>query len=311
MLSYTLLSRRPRAFYNLTGISLAEFDRLFDQFVPLWQQAEQQRLARATRQRAIGGGHPYGLDLRSQVVMTLLWLHLYLTTDTLGVLFGVDKSAISRNSRRILRVLRQLGEQSVWWSEPPERGAGRTLAEALVAFPDLLSVLDVTETRIQRPGALAEQQAHYSGKKKTFTRKTGLVVSEQGQIRGVTCSRPGHTHDLTAFRQSGLLACLPVETTVVADKAFEGLDRDLPAHSVAIPHKGHYKHPLEAAEKWANRDLARNRIVVENTFCELKHFKVLVYPFRHAWERLDDAFRAVVGLVNARIRSRVAAAANG
>jgi transposase len=245
--------------------------------------------------------------LRTQLVMTFLWLHLYLTTETLGVLFGVHKSAISRNSRRILAVLRRLGEQRLWWSEPPGRFEGRSLPEALEAFPDLLSVLDVTETHIERPQDPDQQSAHYSGKKKAFTRKTGLIVNEQGQIRGVSCSRPGHVHDLTAFRQSGLLACLPVATTVVADMAFEGLDHDLPAHSLAIPHKPHYKHPLEEAEKWANRDIARQRIVVENTICELKHFKVLVDRFRHAWERLDDAFRAVVALVNPRIERRLSA----
>jgi transposase len=307
MLSYTLLSKRPSAFRSLTGISLVEFERLFEQFVPLWQQSEHQRLQRPDRQRAIGGGHPFHLDLRTQVVMTLLWLHLYLTTETLGVLFGVHKSAISRNSRRVLAVLRRLGERSVWWSEPPGRFEGRSLPEALAAFPDLLSVLDVTETRIQRPTDPAHQAAHYSGKKKTFTRKTGLIVNEQGQIRGLSCSRPGQVHDLTAFRQSGLLPCLPRETTVVADMAFEGLDHDLPEHSLAIPHKPHYKHPLEAAEKWANRDIARQRIVVENTICELKHFKVLVDRFRHAWARLDDAFRAVVAVVNPRIERRLSA----
>ncbi|MBN1994106.1 MAG: hypothetical protein JW953_15520 [Anaerolineae bacterium] len=33
--------------------------------------------------------------------MTLLWLHLWLNTEALGFFFGVDKSTISRNTRRI------------------------------------------------------------------------------------------------------------------------------------------------------------------------------------------------------------------
>ncbi len=308
MLDYTSLSKRPGAFRNLTGISLLEFDSLFAQFLPFWQQSEQERLSRPHRQRAIGAGRPYALGQRTQVVMTLVWLHLYLTTETLGILVGVHKSAISRNSRRVLKVLRQIGEGSLWWSEPPARGQGRSLPEALAVCPDLLSILDVTEIRIPRPGDKEQQAAHFSGKKKTFTRKIGLIVNEQGQIRGLTASRPGHGHDLTAFRQSGILACLPRQTTVVGDKAFEGLDHDLPAHSVATPHKTYDKRPIGEAEKWAHRDLASNRIVVENTICELKHFKVLADRFRHAWERLDDAFCAVVALINARIARRLVAA---
>jgi hypothetical protein len=49
------------------------------------------------------------------------------------------------------------------------------------------------------------------------------------------------------------------------------------------------------------------RIVVENTIAELKHFKVLADPFRHAADIYDDAMRAVVAIVNPRIARRVAA----
>lgn len=307
MLSYEYLSKRPSSFRNLTGISLGEFEELYQQFVPLWEQAEIERLSRQNRQRAIGGGHPYRLDLRTQLLMTLLWLHLYLNMDTLGFFFGVHKSAISRNSRRVLQVLRQIGESTLWWSEPPSKYQGRRVAEALADFPDLLTVLDVMETPIERPQQATQQQAHFSGKKKAHTRKTGIIVNEQGLLRGVTASRPGRVHDLTVFRESGLLSRLPLATVKVADKGFTGLQEDLPEHSVALPHKARRNHPLEEAEKWANRDVSRQRIVVENSICELKHFKVLVDRFRQSWKYLDDAILAVVALVNPRIARRLAA----
>lgn len=310
MLSYAYLSRRPSSFRNLAGISLNEFDVLFQRFGPLWEQAEAQRLSRPDRRRAIGAGRKYGLDLRSQLLMTLLWLHLYLNMDTLGVLFGVHKSAISRNTRRVLKVLRQLGENTLWWSQPPGKYQGRTLTEALEAFPDLLTVLDVMETPIERPTDPQQQKQHFSGKKKAHTRKTGILVNEQGQLRGITLSRPGRIHDLTVFRESGLLGLLPLHTVKVADKAFDGLHQDLPEHRLVTPHKARRNHVLDDAEKWANRDVARQRIVVENTICELKHFKVLVDRFRQAMERLDDAVRAVIALVNPRIERRLAAASS-
>ena len=308
MIRYNTLSKQPRSFRTLTGISMQEFQQLFHEFEPLWEQSEQKRLDRADRKRTVGGGHPYRLDLRSQVVMTLVWLHLYLTMDTLGALFGVHKSAISRNTRRVVKILRQLGEDSLWWTEPPTRSQGRNLAEALAEFPDLLSVIDVTEINIQRPQDLEQGKLHYSGKKKTFTRKFGLIVNEHGQIRGATHSYPGHVHDLILICQSNLLPFLPQEATVVLDKGFEGIHRDLPDHSVAVPHKTHYKHPLDEAQKWANRDLSAQRIVVENSICELKHFKILADRFRARRDRIDDAFFAVIALINPRIQHRLAIA---
>jgi hypothetical protein len=305
MFSYTQLSKQPSSFRNLSGISVSEFDDLFRRFVPVWEGNEVKRLDRKDRKRVIGGGRHYALELHDLLLMTLIWLHLYLTVETIGFLFDVHKSSVSRDTRRVIQALRQLGEDSLWFSEQPTPTQRRNLAQALTDFPDLLSVLDVTETHIERPQAAAQRQAHYSGKKKTFTRKTGLIVNEQGQIRGLTASYPGCMHDLTVFRSSGLLSKLPLQSVKVGDKGFEGLDKDLPDHSIAIPHKTHYKHPLEEAEKWANRDVATQRIVVENTICELKHFKVLVDRFRQPWQLLDDAFCAIVALINPRIACRV------
>lgn len=306
MFSYLRLVRSPSSFHVLTGITVREFHELFAEFEVLWQQAEEQRLSRPNRQRAIGGGHKYKLALQNQLLMTLIWLHLYLSTETLGILFDVSKSTVSRNTRRVVGVLRQIGEESVWWQEPPKKGQGKTLAEALEEYPDLLAVLDVMEQRLERPGDRQREQAHFSPKRKTHTRKVGLLVNERGQLRGVTASRPGGIHDLTLFRESGLLREIPKAATVIADKAFDGLHRDLPDHSVGTPHKGRRDHPLNEAQKWANRDFSRQRIIVENTICELKHFKILSDRFRHVTTLCDDVVRAVIALVNRRIAHRVA-----
>ena len=308
MLSYRFLVKRPSAFYSLSGITVREFHVLYQRFEPLWLEAERQRLSRPERRREIGGGSQYRLTLSDQLLMTVIWLHLYLNTETLGVLFGVDKSTISRNSRRVLGVLRQVGEDAVWWQEPPSKGQGRTLVEAQAACPDLLAVLDVMEQRIQRPQGRQAQNDHFSAKQKAHTRKTGIVVNEYGLIRGVTTTYPGRTHDLTLFRQSGLLEGIPRDVTVMGDKAFDGLASTLPDHSVGTPHKARRNRPLDEAEHWANRDFSRQRMVVENTICELRHFKALFHRFRHALTLGDSVVRAVIALVNPRIAQRTLAA---
>ena len=78
--------------------------------------------------------------------------------------------------------------------------------------------------------------------------------------------------------------------------------------------RGHNKQVLIAEPEGRGQgplqglELSSVRIVVENTTAELKHFKALADPFRHAVDIYDDVVRAVVAVVNPRIARRVAAA---
>jgi DDE superfamily endonuclease/Helix-turn-helix of DDE superfamily endonuclease len=303
-LTYRFLVKRPSAFYSFSGITVREFDELYAKVEPLWLAAKQEQLSRPNRQRAIGAGNQYRLTVADQLMMTLIWLHLYLNTETLGFLFDVSKSTISRNSRQMLDVLRQVGEDTLDWQEPPSKGRGRSLQEVKESHPDVAIIIDVMEQRIQRPQGAQKQNAHYSGKQKAHTRKTGLMVNERGIIRGVTATYPGRTHDLTLFRTSNLLRRVPHTVPIIGDKAFDGMHHDLPNHSVATPYKARRKRPLDESERWANRDLSRQRIVVENTICELRHFNILFHRFRHSLELTDLVVRAVIALVNPRIVRR-------
>ncbi|RMF26779.1 MAG: hypothetical protein D6759_18965, partial [Chloroflexi bacterium] len=274
-----------------------------------WEEAERERLSRPDRQRAIGAGRSYKLDLATRLLMTMMWVRLYLTTEALGALFGVHKATVSRNGRRILAVLRRVSEGELEWPDPPEWGEGKNLMEAKAAYPDLFAILDGTEQPIRRPQDPQRQRAFYSGKKKRHTVKKGLVVNEKGVIRAVTPSTPGSVHDLRHFRESGVLARIPREVGVLADAGFDGLHHDLPEHSVATPHKARRNHPLKEDQKLINRELARIRIVVENVLAQMKHFRALSERFRHSLAIHDDLFVVVAAIVNRRTRQRLAAAA--
>lgn len=308
MITYNKLKKKPRAFRSITGMSIAEFDELYRKFVPVWTGAERERLSRPDRKRAIGGGHPYALKLRERLLMTVVWLRLYLSTEALGFFFEVDNSTTSRNTRRVLPCLRQLGDATLGWPEPPKRGEGKSIEQALRDYPDLLAIIDATEQPVQRPSDDEQQRAHYSGKKKRHTRKTQIIVNEKGVIRDISASTPGSVHDLEHFRQSGAAQRIPEKVTAGGDAGYQGLHKELPHHSVFFPHKARRNHPLTEDEKLANRELSSVRIVVENTIAELKHFKALADPFRHAVGTYDDVVRAVVAVVNPRIARRVAAA---
>jgi hypothetical protein len=305
MISYEKLVKKPRVFKSITGLSIEEFDQLLQKFAPAWVEHEHQRLERPNRKRAIGGGRKYTLKLKDQLVMVTCWLRLYLNTEAMGFFFGVDKSTVSRNCRRLLKVLRTLGEETLGWPEPPQRGQGKSVEQALREYPDLLAIVDATEQRVQRPGDDERQRRHYSGKKKAHTRKTAIVVNERGRIRDVTHSTPGSKHDLKHVVESHMIDEIPQDVTVIGDAGFDGLPNYYPERNVGTPHKARRNHPLTPDHKLANREFSSVRIVVENTLSHIKHFKVLAHQFRHSVELYDDTFRAVVGIVNDRIDRRL------
>jgi transposase len=307
MITYRELIKNPRVFKSLTGVTVSEFGELYDKVQPLWLHDEIERLSRCDRKRAIGGGRDYTLKLRERLLMTLVWLKLYLTVDALGFFFGVSGSTASRNTRNILPVLRQLGDETLGWPEPPKRGQGKSIEQALQEYPDLLAIVDATEQRVRRSSDGQIQREHYSGKKKCHTRKTQIIVNEQGQIRDVSASTPGRVHDLEHFRQSGAAQRIPTQVGAAGDAGYQGLHHELPDHSVATTHKARRNHPLTDDEKAINREFSSMRIIVENTICELKHFAALSERFRHVMDRYDETFRAVVSIVNPRIARRVAA----
>jgi hypothetical protein len=143
--TYELLKQRPAAFESLTGIGVSEFDKLYHHLVPMWTDGEHERLNRANRRRAIGGGHPYSLELADQLLMSLLWLHLRLNTIALSFLFGVDKATVSRNTRRMWQILPHLNEPTLAWPKPPKRGHSKNLGQACRDYPDLLAIVQLSE----------------------------------------------------------------------------------------------------------------------------------------------------------------------
>ena len=178
-------------FKNLTGVSANEFDRLQWEVAPVWAEGERKRLSRPDRQRAIGGGRDYTLDLKEQLLMTLVWLYLSLNTEALGFFFGVDKSTASRNTRRVLTALGQLGETPSGWPEPPKRGQGKNIEQALRAYPDLLAIVNETEQTSQFPGHPAQQKAHYPGQLINRTKQSTIpvqLITETPPFQGLSSS---------------------------------------------------------------------------------------------------------------------------
>jgi transposase len=124
MLTYKSLSAKPGAFRSMTGVSVKEFEDLLARVRPRYEALLSKRTFRPERRRGPGGGLKSRHDLTERLLMTLVWLKLYVTCEALGVMFEVDKSTASRFTRPILQILRELGEDTLGWPEE-----ARALAE--------------------------------------------------------------------------------------------------------------------------------------------------------------------------------------
>lgn len=304
MLTYDTLAGKPGAFTSMTGLTVQEFEALLAELRPRYEAARREERVARPRRRAPGGGAKPRYALREQVLMTLVWLRLYLTCEAVAVLFAVDKSTVSRYTRPLLRLLRDQGRDTLGWPEEA-RALLDTADEA--DDTDGVAISDATEQRVERARDDATQRAHYSGKKKAHTRKTLIVVNERGRWRYVSPSAPGATHDLTLLRQSGAWEQIPADLSLMGDSGFQGLQNDAPSRSVALPYKGSRAHPLTPEQKLHNALLSRIRIVVENTLAEMKHFRILADVFRHPLDLYDSIVVSIAGVVTRRADQRRAA----
>jgi len=88
-----------------------------------------------------------------------------------------------------------------------------------------------------------------------------FTVNEDGLVRDISRSGPGSQHDRKHFSKSGVAEKIPKETIVGGDTGYQGIQDDLPNHSVITPFKKTKGHPLTEEEKLLNREFSRGRII--------------------------------------------------
>jgi hypothetical protein len=285
MLTYPLLARKPAAFVSLTGMTVAGFDALYDEFVAAQaasRAASPRTVRHATpRLRAPGAGRPHDLSERDRLLMTLVWLKVYPTYEVLGFFFMLHQGNARRNVLDVLALLVTLADFP--FDHPPrDRKKLGSVAAVMAAFPQVRVVIDSREQRCERPEGYDRQKPFYSGKKKGHTFKTQVAVTPEGRIASVSVSVPGTTHDAALLRQTGLLHRLDVEAGEggMMDRGYDGIKKDHPGHDLVLPHQARRAHPLTEEQKAANKEIARHRIVVEHAMAQLSRFGALRQVFR-------------------------------
>ena len=117
-----------------------------------------------TRERSIGAGRPFKLDVKDRFLMLLVYYRLYITYTLAGFLFDLDQSNVCRDIQKIERLIRKCIPIPQKIYNITKRL--RTADEVEQYFPGFISFIDSTEQQIPRPVDKRRRDAYYSGKKK-------------------------------------------------------------------------------------------------------------------------------------------------
>ena len=308
IMRYIHLTQYPNVFYSVTGLRVAEFDELLADVLPQYADHEQHRLERPDRQRAIGAGHPFELNERDHILLTVMWLRVYPTHEVLGYLFGISDSTVSRLIRRVLPVLEQAGRDTMRMPDPGKKRR-RMLDDLLRDTPELAVVIDSFEQRVQRPRDRDEADGYYSGKKKHHTLKSQIAVDETtAQVVDVADSVRGPTADLKLLEQSQLLDRLPPGVGGIGDLAYIGIDQLHPNGLGAAPRRKPRGQPRPAQDVVAyNTAFSRRRIIVENTIGRMRRYQSITQTDRNHRQLHTPRVVAIAGLINRQIAHRLPA----
>jgi len=295
MLNIKRALRSDRLMKALTGMTIAEFERLLPTFTVGLKKAQVK--AKKERKRAIGGGRRHTLKTPTdKLFFILFYLKCYPTFDLAGLLYGVDRAQAQRWVKVLLPVLEEvLGWQAVL----PQRRIG-TLAEFIQRFPAVKDVfIDGTERPVQRPQQAKAQRELYSGKQHEHTLKNLIVSDVAKRILCLTQTKPGARQDYYRFKQAGLGEVIPDDVGVWVDLGFLGIAKDYPRLQVVIPHKSSKNQPLTPRQKAENRVISALRICVEHAIAGIKRFRCLTDAYRNKGIVLADKFMLIAcGLWN-------------
>lgn len=303
-LTYAHLTRYPKVLKSMTGLTRPEFDQLLEDILPQYAAAEERRLTRPDRKRAMGAGDTFDLAVTEQLLAAVIWLRVYPVQSVLGFLFGVSGTTVGRLLGRWLPVLAQTGRDTMRLPDPG-RKRRKSLDQLLADTPGLAVIVDTFEQRVQRPPKREAADGYYSGKKRQHTLKSQVAVDEEtGQIVDVAASVPGPSADMTVLKESGLLARLPPGVGALGDLAYVGLHKIATAGLGAAPRRKPRGQPRPPADVLYNQAFARRRVQVEHTIGRLRRYQALSQMDRQ--HRLHHTARviAIAGLVNRQLRTR-------
>ncbi len=305
LLSYDRLSKKPLLFKSFTGLTLQEFDDIYNkEITKRYAKHELKRLSkRIDRKRKIGAGRHFKLDLKDRFVMLLVYYRLYITYTLAGFLFDLDqKSNICRDIQKIEGLIRQCVPIPQKIYNITKRL--QTQEEVEQYFPGLMAFTDSTEQQIPRPiDKDKKENVLFGQKEKTYYVKNHLMVNNhRGYIlHKANHHKKGRRHDYDFIRR--IILSLPKQVVNVIDLGYLGVEKDFPEQlSWHYRIKGKETNTsCPKKKKSKTKFIPKKRIVIEHTICRLKKYRIMSDIFRNKLRKYNRISDIVSGLINYRI----------
>lgn len=314
MFTVKRLSRQPRHFQTFTGLKVEQFEEVLTVLRPVYAKLRRERLKKPRRARKVGGGRKFELGLEERLLLTLMYLRLYVSQTLLGYMFDLDDSNVSREiNQRMMPSLKQVlpvpMQEELLTPSVQAQAKKRigTLKELLEAHPEFKEILvDATEQEVPKPKHTLARKQKYSGKKKQHTLKSQVAVSNR-LVLHLSKHVPGSVHDFSLLRATGIVYSVQSQQrTLRLDKGYEGIEEAYPDADLAKPKRAQRNYQLNPLEKLLNRLLSSLRMPVEHTLACLQKFSILAGVYRGPSHRYDDTFAVVAGLSNFRTMNSLA-----
>jgi transposase len=267
-ISYNKISKHPKVFLRLLGLTKEEFDILVSKVKLQWEKKVINKYKRP--------GRNYKLSVEQMLMMLLLYYRTYSTQMQIGFMFGIDDSRVCR----IIKLLEPLVAKIVAIKKNRE-----------LSYEETAQLIDVTEQVIERPSK--KQNYYFSGKKRRHTLKTEVRMTSDGRITNISKSYKGKSHDFKIHKEADPI---PIGTRVYADSGYQGINKR--TKNARIPIKKSKKKPLSYWQKVYNKIISKRRIKVENMIAEIKNFRILSNRYRNKRRRYNLKFNIIGGIVN-------------
>ena len=118
-----------------------------------------------------------------------------------------------------------------------------------------------------------------------------VIEQKNGEILCTSYGR-GSEHDFKLYKRSKIR--IKKEVRCLADKGYQGIKKH--HHFSQTPRKKPRKDKLSVAEKKDNRELAKQRIIIENVFAHLKKFRILQGRYRNRRKRFGLRFNLIASI---------------
>lgn len=242
------------------------------------------------------------LTTKDALLMILMKIRTGIASDIIADMFGVTKSCYSRLFSRFVPIIASYLQALIRW--PASEVIRSRLPNSFKAyFNKVESIIDCFEIQIEKPSVAMSQSLSWSEYKKCNTIKYMISSTPDGLINFVSSGKPGRCSDMEILRVSGYMDHLQEGATVLADRGFKEIERELVAKGCKLvrPVSVGKDEKLSKQDVVNMKTVAGLRIHIERVIRRVRVYKFLdmhsCIPLSML-DLVDDIVKIVCGLVN-------------